>query len=289
MTTKSILAVLISPDTDQSVLHCAGTLASAFNAHIAVTHIRDLPRPTAMIGYEGIQPYINDELEAELRSRADALEAASRANFDAFVEHSGFEIRTEPRLLDHPTVSWESVEGYGPDIVGRRGGAYDIIVLGRPAGGASNLDLLSVEAALFATGRPVLIAPHDAPAAIGEKVLIGWNRSGPAARAFHAAKSLLLERAQRVRLLSVTTGAKQGPPAEDICSNLAWHGIQAEIRELSPDYRSIGEVLLAEASAIGADLVVMGAYSHSRLRQMILGGVTQHVRSNAAIPVFMAH
>ncbi len=289
MTTKSILAVLIGPDTERSVLQCAGTLASAFNAHIAVIHVRDIPRATALMGYEGIHPYINDDLEAELKSRADAVEAASRASFDAFVEHSGFEVRTEPALLDHPTVSWESVEGYGPEIVGRRGGSYDIIVLGRPAGGPSNLDLLSVEAALFSTGRPVLIVPQEAPVAIGEKVLIGWNRSGPAARAFHAAKALLLERAQRVRLLSVTTGAKQGPPAEDIGDNLAWHGIQAEIRELSPDYRSIGEVLLAEAGAIGADLLIMGAYSRSRLRQLILGGVTQHVLTRASVPVFMAH
>ncbi len=289
MTTKSILAVLIGPDTDRSVLHCAGMLASAFNAHIAVTHVRDLPRATAMMGYEGVQPYINDDLEADLRNRADAVEAASRAHFEAFVKDSGFEVRSEPALLDRPTVSWDSVEGYGPDVVSRRGGGYDIIVLGRPAGGPSNLDLLSVEAALFITGRPVLIVPQEAPAAIGEKVLIGWNRSGPAARAFHTAKSLLLERAKRVRLLSVTTGAKQGPPAEDICNNLAWHGIQAEIRELSPDYRSIGEVLLAEASAIGADLLVMGAYSRSRLRQLILGGVTQHVLTRAPIPVFMAH
>lgn len=289
MTTKSILAVLIGPETDESVLHCAGTVASAFDGHIAVTHVREQPRAMAMIGYEGIQPYINDEIEEEFRIRAEEIETATRAHFDAFVERSGFAVRTEPALLEHPTISWEAVEGYGPDIVARRGGGYDMIVLGRPAGGPSNLDLLTVEAALFATGRPVLIAPQEPPAAIGEKVLIGWNRSGPSARAFHAAKALLLECAQRVRLLSVTTGAKQGPPAEDICNNLAWHGIQAEIRELSPDYRSIGEVLLAESSAISADLLVMGAYSRSRLRQMILGGVTQHILSQATIPVFMAH
>ena len=289
MTPKSILAILISPDTDWSVLHCAGTLASAFNAHIAVIHIRDVPRATVMVGYEGIQPFINEDLEADLNRRADDVEAQSRTNFDAFVDRSGFEIRSEPALLDHPTVNWESVEGYGPDIISRRGGGYDIVILGRPAGGPSNLDLLSAEAALFATGRPVLIVPEEVPVTIGEKVLIGWNRSGPAARAFHAAKALLLERARRVRLLSVTTGAKQGPPAEDIRNNLAWHDIQAEIRELSPDYRSIGEVLLAEASAIGADLLVMGAFSRSRLRQLILGGVTQHVLTRAPMPVFMAH
>ncbi len=289
MTVKSILAVLIGQETDESVLHCAHTVAGAFSAHIAVTHVRELPQTAAVLGYEGIQPYVNDELEAELRGRAEALETRSRACFDAFVAHGGFEIRTEPALLDRETVSWESVEDHAPDLVARRGGSYDMIVAGKPAGGLSNLDLLTVEAALFTTGRPVLVAPLEPPATIGKKVLMGWNRSGPASRAFHAAKALVLERAERVRLLSVTTGAKQGPSAEDICHNLAWHGIQAETRELSPDYRSIGEVLLAEAGAIGADLLVMGAYSRSRLRQMILGGVTQHILSQANIPIFMAH
>ena len=145
-------------------------------------------------------------------------------------------------------------------MVAARGGAFDLIVTGRPTGGATNLDLLSVETAIFATGRPVLVAPPNPPETIGETVLVGWNRGAPAARAFHAAKALLLEHAQRVRILSVTTGAKQGPSAEAIGENLAWHGIQAELRELSPDYRSIGEVLLAESSAIGADLVVMQSH-----------------------------
>lgn len=147
----------------------------------------------------------------------------------------------------------------------------------------------TIETALFATGRPVLIAPRDEPQTIGETVLIAWNRGAQAARAFHAAKALLLERSARVRILSITTGAKEGPPAEAIARNLAWHGIRADIRELSPDYRSVGEVILAEASAIGADMVVMGAYSHNRLRQMILGGVTSHVLANASVSVFMAH
>jgi nucleotide-binding universal stress UspA family protein len=88
---------------------------------------------------------------------------------------------------------------------------------------------------------------------------------------------------------SVATGAKSGPSAEEIAENLAWHGIATEVREIAPDYRSVGEVVLAEASAISADLLVMGAYSHSRIRQMILGGVTQHVFTHATLPVFMAH
>ena len=89
--------------------------------------------------------------------------------------------------------------------------------------------------------------------------------------------------------MSVTTGAKEGPAAQEIADNLAWHGIEADIRELSPDSQSVGAVLLAEASAIGADLVVMGGYTHSRFRQIVFGGVTNHVLTHATVPVFLAH
>ena len=89
--------------------------------------------------------------------------------------------------------------------------------------------------------------------------------------------------------MSVTTGAKLGPSAEDIAANLAWYGISAEVLEIAPDHRSVGEVVLAEASTMGADLLVMGAYSHSRIREIILGGVTQHVITNATLPVFITH
>jgi nucleotide-binding universal stress UspA family protein len=152
-----------------------------------------------------------------------------------------------------------------------------------------NSDIQTVESALFSTGRPVLIAPPEPPKTLGETVLIGWNRSAQSARAFHAAKALLLDNAKQVRILSVTTGAKNGPSAEDIADCLAWRGIKAEIREFSPDNRSIGAVLLAEAGAIGADLIVMGAYTHSRLRQILLGNVTKHVLTHATVPLFMAH
>jgi nucleotide-binding universal stress UspA family protein len=148
---------------------------------------------------------------------------------------------------------------------------------------------ITTEAALFATGRPVIITPPEPPQRIGETVLIAWNRGAQAARAFHAAKALLLDRAQRVRILSITTGAKQGPPASEIAANLDWHGIEADVVELSPDYRSVGEVLLAQASAINAELLVMGAFSHSRLRQLILGGVTKFVFEQSPLPVLMAH
>ena len=117
--------------------------------------------------------------------------------------------------------------------------------------------------------------------------MIGWNRSAQAARAVHAALPML-ERAGDVVILSVETGAKRGPSAEQMARYLAWHEVKAEVREFAPDNRSVGEVLLAEAEAAECDLLVTGAYSHSRLRDLLLGGVTRHVLAEADIPVLLA-
>jgi len=185
-------------------------------------------------------------------------------------------------------ASWDTVSGAVSEVVASRGAAYDLVVVGRPIADRTTVGELAAESALFRTGRPVLIAPPEPPATIGDAVVIGWNRSAGAARALSAAIPFL-ERSRSVTIVSVTTGAKQGPPAQQMAKYLTWHDVQAEVVEIPPDHRLVGEVLLEEAEKINADLLVMGAYSHSRLRELILGGVTRYALQNAEIPVLMAY
>ena len=187
-----------------------------------------------------------------------------------------------------PSASWEVATGLASEIVAMRGGAYDMVVVGRPARGQTTVAELSAEAALFRTGRPVLIAPPKTPRSIGEAVVIGWNRSASSARSISAAMPLLLM-SRSVTIVTVTTGAKVGPSPQDMAKYLSWHEVHAEVVEIPPDHRVVGEVLLEEAERVSADLLEMGAYSHSRLRELILGGVTRHVLQNADLPVLMAH
>ena len=287
MTLKNILTGLRDPQTQESVMHSALLVARGFGAHIAALYVKAPPQIPGQ--FELLPVDTMEDLLDRFHSEEDRKAEDAHAAYQDFVQREGLPERTEAALSRDVSVGWEAVEGYTPDVVARRGGAFDLVVIGSPAGDTESAAILTVEAALFSTGRPVLIVPPEVPEKLGETVLIGWNRSAQAARAFHTAKALLLERAKKVRILSVTTGAKEGPSAEDIADNLAWHGIEAEIREFSPDHRSVGTVLLLEADAIGADLVVMGAYTHSRLRQMLLGGVTKYVLENAKMAVFMAH
>jgi len=288
MTIKRILALPIDPLTRLSVLKTAYLIAGNFGAHIDVAFVKHIPFSYADTAGDEMSLQIANDL---LSSKNDSLQQAElemRAIFDEFVQAHNVALIDKPVATAEPTASWISVDGHPSDVINELVGAQDLIVIGQPREPQS-MGRITTEAALFATGRPVIITPRDPPPHIGETVLIAWNRGAQAARAFHAAKALLPDRAKRVRILSITTGAKQGPPASEIAANLEWHGIEADVVELSPDYRSVGEVLLAEASAINADLLVMGAFSHSRLRQLIFGGVTKFVFEQSPLPVLMAH
>ena len=144
----------------------------------------------------------------------------------------------------------------------------------------------ALHAVLFDSGRPVMIAPHNAPQTLGTRVAVAWNGTGEGAAAVQAALPWLRE-AQAVRILSAAEYQRNGPPARDLANYLALHGIKAEMATFRPLDREVGAGMLAAAREFGADLLTMGAYSHSRLRQLILGGVTRHVLENADLPVMM--
>jgi nucleotide-binding universal stress UspA family protein len=133
----------------------------------------------------------------------------------------------------------------------------------------------------------VLIVPRAAPATIGSRCCIAWNGTVEGASALTAAMPWLA-RAEAVRVLHAGAYQRRGPHAAEVLPYLALHGITADVVEFAPANRDVGAGLLQSAAGFGADLLVMGAYSHSRLRQLILGGVTRHVLANAALPVLMA-
>ncbi len=288
MTVKRLLALQVGPESQQAVLRTALTIAGQYGSHIDATFIKHIPLAYAAgAGDEMSMQFSNEILQKQDEDMA-RMEGDMHEAFGAFMQREGVAISDSPGSAGKPTAGWHVFEGHPADAIAVHGGGYDLIITGE-AKDTQSMERIAAEAALFSTGRPVLIAPAAPPPTIGESVLIAWNRGTQASRAVHAAKVLLLDRAKKVRIVSITTGAKPGPEASEIAENLRWHGINAEITEISPDYREVGEVLLAEADAIHADLLVMGAFSQSRLRQLILGGVTRYVFEHAKMPVLMAH
>jgi nucleotide-binding universal stress UspA family protein len=132
------------------------------------------------------------------------------------------------------------------------------------------------------------MAPPRAPAAIGDTVLVHWNGSTETARLLGLALEVL-KKAKRVHFVTVEGNGVPGPTARDMLGYLSAHGIEATEKTVEQRSRGPGEAILTEAQAIGADLLIKGAYTQSRLRQMIFGGATSHVLARAELPVLLAH
>ena len=220
---------------------------------------------------------------------------------DRTLEREGTERRTQARNLFNTvmrkhgiaasgagvTAEWREEAGRQNAIVGALGRVYDLIVVEQPDKAASFAEA-TLEDALFESGRPVLMAPKTPTATVGERVLVAWNGSTETARTIAAAMPFL-KRAARVEVVSVASAFVPGPSGEELVRNFKAHGIDAVSSHIAVGNKPAGEVFLDEAQAMQADLLIKGAYTQSRLRQMIFGGATRHVILNANIPVLLAH
>ena len=288
MTIKNMLVPVGDIDRDEGAVGTGLLLAQEFGGHADCMFVTGDVSEVIPAGAMGLFESVQVQIREEYDHGRDEKQKLARQRFDDLLEARNIDYRELAVPAELPSASWEIATGLASEIVATRGGAYDMVVVGRPMKDQTTVAELSAEAALFRTGRPVLIAPPTSPKSIGEAVVIGWNKSPSAVRSISAALPLLLM-SRSVTIVTVTTGAKQGPSPQDIAKYLSWHDVQAEVVEIPPDHRLVGEVLLEEAERVSADLLVMGAYSHSRLRELILGGVTRYVLQNADLPVLMAH
>ncbi|HXX50873.1 MAG TPA: universal stress protein [Xanthobacteraceae bacterium] len=221
------------------------------------------------------------ENDAEMVRQAEAL-------FRTFMENNGLPRRSGegPASL---SWSWLADAPSGHDFVGSYGRVFDMIVLARPGDEWQSPSMITLESALFESGRPVLIAPPRSPRTLGTNVLVAWNNSTEQARTMADAMPLL-RLAERITILTVEGATVAGPSGEQMAHSLMMNGIAAATMTLRPTgKRTAGETILAKADELGCDLIVKGAYTQSRLRQMIFGGTTRHILANAKLPVLMAH
>jgi nucleotide-binding universal stress UspA family protein len=161
--------------------------------------------------------------------------------------------------------------------------------MSRSEANAAGLHERAIESGLFDSGRPILIAGPEPSPRIGSNILVHWNCSTEQARATAFAMPLL-RKAERITVLHVEGGsAVPGPSAAQATMHLQRNGLNAVHMTVGLDGRSTGEAILATAQSLGCDLLVKGAYTQSRLRQMIFGGATRHILANATLPVLMAN
>jgi len=169
----------------------------------------------------------------------------------------------------------------------------DLTIFGQPRHGDPLIGQYAlVERCLFASGRPVMIVPA-APAEISlkETIVAAWDGSAEAARAFNDALTFLKPAKRVVLLVGVMDGTGEAgePATDDMVAHLKRHGVSVEVARVPASEGDIGRLLLSQAKALRADMIVMGAFHHSRWREFILGGVTLTMLEEATIPLFMAH
>jgi nucleotide-binding universal stress UspA family protein len=184
------------------------------------------------------------------------------------------------------TADWFDLEGAADEIMREWGQRADFIVLKRPGRHDADAQRNAIHTALFDTDRPVLVVPPEhSPIDFGRCVGLLWRDDRRTIKAVLAALRCL-GHAEHVHVLA---GARQGDPVPGLPDVLSEHGIAAELDVLPIGQETFGQVLLARAHELGADLLVMGAFVQNRVRTVILGGVTRYMLAYADLPVLMRH
>lgn len=281
MPIADILVLLDGTPAAMQRLDIACAMAAEQAAHVVGLRCVD-PLPRVMLHADPGAGFLMADLLTKLRADALAQAGVLEAAFRHATDKAGV------------AAEWRLIEGAALDHVAIHARYADIVLLGQPdpAQGGPGMDAL-IEEALFNGGRPMLVIPHAcAVTRVGRRVLLGWNASREATRAAHDAVPLL-QRAETVMVFAANpragvTGLGDMPGA-DIARHLARHSVPVEVRQGHSDDLSGGEMLLNEAANMGADMIVMGGYGHSRWREMVLGGVTRTLLRQMTVPVLMSH
>lgn len=280
MSLKDLIVQLDASEAFNARLDAALALARAFGAHLTGLCLVVEPYVPAVVGVN-LPPDIL--LQQRERAEAEATQLLARAVARAEAQGVALERRQETVMIDRLA-----------DALARHARHADLSIVGQPDPERAGVDdTLMVEASFMASGRPALVVPYiGARTMPPERVLVAWDGSREAARAVNDALPLLAC-ARDVALVVVDPESLAGRvgevPGADIATHLARHGVQVTVKTVPSGGLDPGDVLLSTAADEGADLLVMGAYGHSRLRELILGGTTAHILKHMTVPVLFSH
>jgi len=284
MTIKRILVPMPGSPSDTAALDGARLLANRYQAHIGVVHAR--PPATEFLSQTLLVTKSTRRSVQLLAEReADELARRSREVFEKYCALHGIMPSAPDSAQVGPGITWLEKTGSQTSVLALWGRLADLIVVPRPVRYRDNThDHKLVESALFYSGKPVLICPPVMRERLGSHIAIAWNGSTESARAVSIAMPLLAA-ADSVNILQVADGTQE-LTANDLRAYLGSWGIEAGTHEFRHS-ASIGEELYSNARAIGADMLLMGAYGHSRSREMVLGGASREVIEHTEIPALL--
>jgi len=288
MKIKTILVPMNAVQSDRGTLDLALGIARRSGAHITALFVRQDPRDAmsfAGLGAEGIAVgRIMDDIEREGGAASDRAFKA----FEDWRAKNALSEAKQPALSDKPTAEWRADMGAPDAVIARQGGLADLIVETGLHDSKLPLEQSTIEASLFGSGKPVLVTPPKLPNDVFDTALIAWNGSREANRAVGAALELL-SLCRRVLVFCQAEHQRAARDPAELVEALAWHGIAAKPVAAATPSSHVGIELLAVAQRENASLLVSGAYTHGRFRQMVLGGLTNHVLHHAEIPALLIH
>jgi nucleotide-binding universal stress UspA family protein len=274
---KDIIVNLTVDASRDAAADFAISVARTFGAHLAgIGFAYEVPIPGSVFGSTAVRLVEAQRAENEKATRA------AIAGFDAATRRVG--LSAESRFLNAALPD-------AADTFGRLARRFDISVVAQAEPGKPPARELIIEAALFGSGRPVLMVPYVQQDALKlERVMVCWDGSRNAARAV-ADSMPFLSRAKAVEVVVVSgeKGKSREIPGADIAHHLARHGLKVELREIAAGDLDIANTILSHAADAGSDLIVMGGYGHSRLREFVLGGVTRGLLASMTVPTLMSH
>jgi nucleotide-binding universal stress UspA family protein len=276
MTYKTLLVSLNEIERLDAVLGLSASLAVDQHAHLIGLYV--IPAPAV---YPAVGPYVVPEVFDGLTRYFEEQSKDARNKFDAVLKRSGL------------PGQWLEVKALAPIIsetVSEVGRIADLVVVSEAnREGKNGVELDFVENVILGTGRPVLILPRKAALELNPNVIVcGYNGSKEAARAVHDAVPLL-KKAKDVRLLWVDPASEAESSGAEMAESLKRHGIKARAEAVESGGANPAEVVMAKARELGAGIVVLGAYGHSRIREFVLGGATRHALSTMTVPLLMSH
>lgn len=253
-------------------LNASLDLAKQFNARLTGVYV---------LSYPTVPGFVQSELPNEIiEQRYNEIRAGGesrRADFDAAANRE--DITSEFRLM----------EGDAADAVAMCGRYSDLLVVGQPDPDHPAMTDGLAEALLLASGRPILVVPYTGDQSqIGRRVMIAWRATREATRAVHDALPML-EQAEEVNVYSVNPDDRDHLAGAEICTHLSRHGVNATPRHIVAPYMGVADCILSAVADNGIDLLVMGGYGHSRLRDLAFGGSTREIMHAMTCPVMMSH
>lgn len=286
---RSILVPVGGSETDLPLFETALAAARPVAGHLQFVHIHigageaaaNMPHTAFAMG-----PALSNALK-DLDATARSRSAAAAQHFHDFCRQSKIEICNTPTPSKDVTASWHEEEGRALKRILLRARHNDLVVVGR-AKRANGLPTDFIEELLIGCGRPVLICDAKARPTLTGTIMVCWKETPEAARAVSAAMPYLTK-ADRVVVVSIAENEDLTEATNDVARQMAWNDVRAETRIIAAGGAAIPNLLATAAQDCNADLMVMGAYGHSRMHEVLFGSCTHSIIRNADRPVLLMH